>query len=294
MIGFGRAIFGRDDVVDRLDEIAVPTLVMVGEFDDPQPIERAQVIADGIDGAQLHVIPGAGHLSSIENPDDVNGVLEAFLANGELPLLGAAGAGARTPRSIFYDGAVYGRMVEPLLRGVHGFVADNLPESERVLDACCGTGGLAHRIAATGRHVTGVDLSPRNIEFARHHGSGTSVVFDVCDVSDLPYDDGAFDLATIVLALHEMPTYSRVPVLRELGRVAKRVLVVDYEVPMPRNVAGIRNRAMEAVAGREHFTAFRDYSKRGGLTALLHVAELHSESKRTLDGGTLIVQVAQR
>ncbi len=202
--------------------------------------------------------------------------------------------GARTPRSTFYDGAIYGRMVEPLLRGVHGFVADNLPESERVLDACCGTGGLAHRIAATGRQVTGVDLSPRNIEFARNHRSASTIVFDVCDVSALSYDEDAFDLATIVLALHEMPTYSRVPVLRELSRVAKRVFVVDYQVPMPRNVAGLRSRTLEAAAGRDHFTAFRDYSKRGGLKALLQEAELHSESERTLDNGTLVMQVVKR
>lgn len=292
MIGFGRAIFNRDDVVDRLGHIDAPTLVMVGEHDDPQPIERAQVIADGIVDAHLHVIPGAGHLSTIENPDDVNTMLASFLETGGVPAEVAAREGSRATRSTFYDGSIYGRLVEPLLSGVHGFVADNLPDGERVLDACCGTGGLAHRMADVGRDVTGVDLSPRNIEFAQAHESGSSVTFEVCDVSELPYEDDAFDLATVVLALHEMPTRSRVPVLRELSRVATRVLVVDYRAPMPRNAAGLRNRAIEAVAGRGHFTAFRDYSRRGGLTPLLDRAGLQLESERTLDGGTLVVHVA--
>lgn len=79
LIGFGRGIFGRDAVADRLAEITAPTMVMVGEHDDPQPVARAEVIATGIEGAQLHVIPRAGHLSTIDNPQDVNNALLTFL-----------------------------------------------------------------------------------------------------------------------------------------------------------------------------------------------------------------------
>lgn len=79
LIRFGRAIFRRDSVVERLGEITVPTLVIVGEDDNAQPIARHQVMAQGIPGARLEVIPGAGHLSTIDQPERVNEVLATFL-----------------------------------------------------------------------------------------------------------------------------------------------------------------------------------------------------------------------
>ncbi|MGI9623688.1 MAG: alpha/beta fold hydrolase [Acidimicrobiales bacterium] len=85
LVRFGRAIFGRDSLVDQLEQIEVPTLVMVGEHDDPQPVPRSTVIADAVPGAQLYVIPKAGHLSTIESPIAVNAALTSFLGTGSLP-----------------------------------------------------------------------------------------------------------------------------------------------------------------------------------------------------------------
>ena len=45
----------------------------------------------------------------------------------------------------------------------------------------------------------------------------------------------------MVLVLHEMPAEARTPVLREVTRVAKRLLCLDYRVPMPWNLAGALN-----------------------------------------------------
>jgi 3-oxoadipate enol-lactonase len=291
LIRFGRGIFSRDDVVDRLGRITTPTLVMVGEHDEPQPIPRAQQMVDGIPGAKLAIIPEAGHLSSIENPDFVSEALTSFFTGGRLPTRSGEPDNRRSPRSVLYDGAVYGRVVEPMLTGVHGFIVDNLPEGERVLEACCGTGGLAARIAATGRAVTGVDLSPRNIAFAKSRHP--DIEFLCGDAAQLPFDDDSFDCATVAMALHEMPHACRAPVLRELERVARQLLVVDFAAPMPMNAAGLRNRAVEFAAGRDHFGAFRDYQRRGGLPPLLASAGLRAESSRPLDSGTLTVTVAR-
>jgi proline iminopeptidase len=57
------------DVRDRLGEIRVPTLVVVGENDWLIPPSASRVIAEGIPGAELLVIPEAGHFSFIERPD---------------------------------------------------------------------------------------------------------------------------------------------------------------------------------------------------------------------------------
>jgi ubiquinone/menaquinone biosynthesis C-methylase UbiE len=201
----------------------------------------------------------------------------------------------RTPRSKFYDGATYGRLVEPLLDGVHGFVAERLPPGRRVLEACCGTGALARRLAKSGRQVVGVDLSPRNIEYARNKSDGfepEQLRFEVADVSQLqPPADGRYDVATIVLAVHEMPSAARQSVLEALLRVAVRVMVVDFSAPMPWNLAGVRNRAMELLAGLEHFSAFRDFYRHGGLPPLLERMGAEVESQRRIDAGTLHVAV---
>jgi pimeloyl-ACP methyl ester carboxylesterase/ubiquinone/menaquinone biosynthesis C-methylase UbiE len=297
LVRFGRGIFARDSVVDHLGEISVPTLVMVGEHDEPQPLGRAQVIAGGIPGAGLFVIPRAGHLSTIDNPGDVTSALSTFIETGRLTGPddgGDARVGQRSPRSVLYDGALYGRVIEPLLGGVHAYVVANLPDGDRVLDACCGTGGLARRMAAAGHEVVGVDLSPRNINFATRNSTSSSLSFEIGDVAHLDHDDQAFDVATVVMALHEMPEASRVPVLRELGRVARRVLVVDFAVPMPRNVSGLRNRAVELAAGRNHVRAFRNYSERGGLQPIAEAAGLQVSSERLLNRRTLAVQLLHR
>jgi len=74
------AITSRDDLLGRLGEITVPTLVLVGEEDRALPPARSRRIAEGIAGAQLVVIPQAGHLASAENPSAVTAAVLPFLA----------------------------------------------------------------------------------------------------------------------------------------------------------------------------------------------------------------------
>jgi pimeloyl-ACP methyl ester carboxylesterase len=57
----------------------LPTLVMVGESDSVTPPETAKLMAQAIPGARLAVIPGAGHLSPVEQPDAVLTELREFL-----------------------------------------------------------------------------------------------------------------------------------------------------------------------------------------------------------------------
>lgn len=200
----------------------------------------------------------------------------------------------RTPRSTWADGRLYAVTIDRMLADLRTWVARNLPEGQRVLDACCGTGALARRLAREGRDVVGVDLSPRHIAYARSKASDTAgnLRFEVGDVSRLELPpDGPHDVAVISLALHEMPTDARVPVLRSLLEVARRVMILDFAAPMPRNLAGMRNRAAELVAGPSHFRAFRDYQRRGGSTPLVAATAATVESERSIDAGTLDVLV---
>ncbi|MEP9353984.1 alpha/beta fold hydrolase [Xanthobacter sp. KR7-65] len=67
------------DVAPRLDQIDRPTLVMVGEKDPTTPVAASEVIARGIPGARLEIIPDASHMAPIEAPEEVNRLLLGFL-----------------------------------------------------------------------------------------------------------------------------------------------------------------------------------------------------------------------
>lgn len=68
------------DVRDRLGKIAAPTLVIVGELDEETPVAYAEALANGIAGARLRVIKGAGHLTPAEAPAEFNHHVREFLA----------------------------------------------------------------------------------------------------------------------------------------------------------------------------------------------------------------------
>jgi YbgC/YbaW family acyl-CoA thioester hydrolase len=57
----------------------IPVLVLVGDDDQITPRDRAQAMADAIPGARLVVVPGAGHLTPMEQPETTNRVLTEFL-----------------------------------------------------------------------------------------------------------------------------------------------------------------------------------------------------------------------
>ena len=63
----------------RLAEIAAPTLVIVGTEDLEDISAMADKLAAEIPGAHLATIEGAGHLPSLERPDDLNRLLLDFL-----------------------------------------------------------------------------------------------------------------------------------------------------------------------------------------------------------------------
>jgi len=73
------AILGRSDSRPMLGSIRCPTLVLVGDGDELTPPELAAEIAAGIDGARLVTVPHSGHLSTLEQPQEVTRALLEWL-----------------------------------------------------------------------------------------------------------------------------------------------------------------------------------------------------------------------
>jgi 3-oxoadipate enol-lactonase len=72
--------FNRMDMTADLHHIQAPTLVMVGEEDILKPRYYSEIIAGKIHGAQLVVVPGAGHALCMERPAVFNTLVLGFLA----------------------------------------------------------------------------------------------------------------------------------------------------------------------------------------------------------------------
>jgi pimeloyl-ACP methyl ester carboxylesterase len=68
------------DAWSRLSELRCPVLVVVGDLDLPHMQDRCRVLATLIPGAELQVMEGAAHLSALEQPEKVAGLLRDFLA----------------------------------------------------------------------------------------------------------------------------------------------------------------------------------------------------------------------
>ncbi|MFN2243488.1 MAG: class I SAM-dependent methyltransferase [Anaerolineae bacterium] len=99
--------------------------------------------------------------------------------------------------------------------------------------------GAAQRIGADGRLVT-VDIEPRMIERVRQRVAAAGVVnveAKVADVCDLPFDDGTFDVVTMIAVIGEIPEPVRAlqefhRVLAPAGTLVFSELLVDPDYPL--------------------------------------------------------------
>lgn len=78
-VGCCQAI-ARLDLTDRLGEVGIPTLVLVGAEDQGTPVSAARTIHEHVRGSQLVVLKSASHLSNIEQPETFNLAMRQFLA----------------------------------------------------------------------------------------------------------------------------------------------------------------------------------------------------------------------
>ncbi|HMK36103.1 MAG TPA: alpha/beta fold hydrolase [Desulfomonilaceae bacterium] len=67
------------DVMDRIGEIRLPTLIVVGEDDKLTPVKYSTHLNNAIHGSRMAVLPRAGHLVMMEQPEQFNAVLRSFL-----------------------------------------------------------------------------------------------------------------------------------------------------------------------------------------------------------------------
>ena len=132
-----------------------------------------------------------------------------------------------------YDESLPAHVVAHYLDKRVRFIVDRCPAGEG-LDVGCGTGVLAHRLAAEGFTMTGIDPSQGMLDVMAADAPEVSGHRAFGD--DLPFEDASFDLVVTVAALHHVAEPKAVRgTLTEMARVVRpggRIVVWDHN---PRN-----------------------------------------------------------
>jgi len=194
----------------------------------------------------------------------------------------------------------YETLVDPLLKDIRKYTPEfsGMRAGDKAIDICCGTGAQVLEYGRRGIVATGIDISPSMLKVATRNmrrQKAVNISFQLADATNLPFPDGYFDYASISLGLHDKGKPIRYQIISEMKRVVKQdgaLILIDFQVPLPRNVWAVSARAIEFLAGRSHYQGFRDYLANGGLEDILKNHSLREECRTYFKNGLLVATKA--
>jgi ubiquinone/menaquinone biosynthesis C-methylase UbiE len=188
----------------------------------------------------------------------------------------------------------YDRIIEPMNVGLRSIGLAMHPPAPgmSVLDVGCGTGAhLAHYVDE-GCRGFGIDASPAMLSRARER-LGDRADLRLGSATELPFEDGSFDLVLAATLIHEMAPETHQTALGEIGRVLRedgRVLVIDFHAGSLRFPKGWWRRAVsvatELAAGRTHYRHYRAFMAAGGIPGLI-ADRFGVEQEKVVAGGNI-------
>jgi 3-oxoadipate enol-lactonase len=72
-------LLGAADLRERIAAVRVPAAVVVGEDDPATPVPMARDLGERLGGVPLNVLPKGRHLTPLEPPAEVAGVIESMV-----------------------------------------------------------------------------------------------------------------------------------------------------------------------------------------------------------------------
>jgi SAM-dependent methyltransferase len=109
-----------------------------------------------------------------------------------------------------------GGVADPARDELFATFIGHLAPGARVLDVGCGSGGSWRREDASRFAVTGIDISPRQIEAARR--AVPAATFLVADVTAIEFDPDSFDAAVALYSIGHLPAREHASVFARLAR----------------------------------------------------------------------------
>jgi demethylmenaquinone methyltransferase/2-methoxy-6-polyprenyl-1,4-benzoquinol methylase len=202
----------------------------------------------------------------------------------------------RQTRSWYLPGRLYDLAFAGLFRGLRRRIAAAVGAEGFYpwLDVCCGTGSQL-RGHAPDLVVCGLDKSLGMVRYAMARASG--VPFVCGDAGHLPFKDGSFRAVSVSFGLHDKSPDLRQAMMTEARRVLApggRLVAVDFENPwsFKSKVGALAVRAVERLAGGEHYRNGRDFLSRGGLRAFLRESGFVETARHDVEIGSISVIVA--
>jgi ubiquinone/menaquinone biosynthesis C-methylase UbiE len=190
----------------------------------------------------------------------------------------------------------YETLVDPYLRDIRKFIIEfsGMRAGDKVIDVCCGTGAQVLEYASRGIIATGIDNNTTMLKIATRNKmrqKAVNVSFQLADAAKLPFLNGYFDYASISLGLHDKTKATRYKIISEMKRVVRQngtLILIDFQVTLPKNVWGMSVRVIEFLAGQSNYQSFKDYLANGGLKN----HGLRQEYRASLKSGLLVAVMA--
>jgi 2-polyprenyl-3-methyl-5-hydroxy-6-metoxy-1,4-benzoquinol methylase len=194
-------------------------------------------------------------------------------------------------------GILYRILIDPLLNGPRAEVLKLISRSDRIIDIACGTGTLAIEMAKRSGEVTGIDLDEGLIAYAINRQKEEALKnldFKILDASDLScFSEKEYDIAITSMAIHQFEPLLAIKILSEMKRIASKVLIADYNFPLPGNIPGKIARQIEHLAGGDHYRNFKNYNSMGGMKYFITKAGLSLCAESIRGGGVFVVALCE-
>ena len=195
----------------------------------------------------------------------------------------------------YFFARFYDPFVDPYIRKIRRKVLQlaQLYQPRNILDVCCGTGHQLKLLKKHGFDVTGLDLNDHMLKISRKGAYAPHCIKG--DATRMPFGDGSFGMAMVSLALHENTPETGKAILQEMWRVVEPggyLLLIDYDISSDTRLdARLITRAVEWLAGGDHYRNFKRYLAAGGLENIMKAIPPGKIGEYCFAGNSLAVKV---
>ena len=106
-----------------------------------------------------------------------------------------------------------------------------IKEGMKVLDLGCGTGITTRYIAELGAKVTGVDLSPKLIEFAKENSDHENIEYLIHDITDFNLGRKTFDAICLIDIMEHIPIKKISKLIKNIKKYSHRNTIIYLNIP---------------------------------------------------------------